>query len=520
MISESVALLGVPIDNLTIDEAVDRIFQMVEEYQNDSIPRQVATVNVDFLVNTLSLRPNHPRHPELLDIFRNCDLVTADGMPVVWASSLLNSPLKRRVTGSDLVPALAKAAAEKGRSIYLLGGRHETAEKAAEVLVSQYPGLKIAGVSSPDVITEGEGIADSYDNDALLVNQINNAKPDILFVGFGNPKQEMWFRRNRKILKAPVTIGIGGTYEFIAGSVSRAPGWMQDSGIEWIYRIIQEPKRLWKRYFIGFFKFTAMLFPLMVYSRYMNLKNKFLFKRYASKNGEYRLIHDQRIGIKRVIKTPGSLDRDSVNSVNELIRDIPSSRTDILLDLKNTYHIDLYGMGFLIRLYARCNKDKRRLYVTGANPQLKRLLKLNRLLDISQDISYKEPGIESSLINTKRELPPFKFSTYSAPGCLRVELNGRLDADFMAGFDIASLTGLIGQRDCILDLSDLEFVDSSGLVFFIKLKKYMASYSKTPVLFNVNDNVMQILKITKILNLFDIQSPVLLKNHTALESYA
>ena len=520
MTNEVVALLGVPIDDLTADETVERVFQMIEDYYRDSTPRQVATVNVDFLVNTLSLRHDQPRHPELLDILRRSDLVTADGMPIVWASSLLKSPLKQRVTGADLVPALARAAAEKGKSIYFLGGRQGIAEKAAEVLISHCPGLNIAGVSSPLIITEGEHMADSSDDDQTLIEMINDSDADILLVGFGNPKQEIWFQRNRKRLKVPVTIGVGGTYEFISSSVARAPKWMQTLGLEWIHRIIQEPKRLWKRYFIGLFKFTSMLFPLIIYYKYISIKEKVFSKKYPSIGSECKLLHDRWAGSIKVIKTPDRLDRDSIHTINKEIMEKLDTTSYIVLDFENTYSIDLFGMGFLIRLWGMCNKYKKLLYITGTNPRLITFFKLNRLWDLLKEISYKDFEIISRMINVKKDLPSFYFVTNSGSDYFRIEFHGRLDANYMSGFDITSITRYIGQKDCILDLGDLDFVDSSGLVFFIKLKKHLAIYKKVPVLCNVNENILQILKITKILDLFRIQSSSLPQKQNVMESFA
>jgi len=272
MISETVVILGIPADNLTMDETVDRIFSMIEAYQRDQRPRQVATVNVDFVVNTLTWRLGRIRHPELLDILQRADLVTADGMPLVVISKLLGSPLKGRVTGADLVPRLAKDAAERGKSLYFLGGREAAARGAAALLQERYPNLVIAGIDSPFVSIEGENLADAEEVDREIVARINHARPDILLIAFGNPKQEVWFNRNRNRLRVPVSIGIGGTFEFIVGSVRRAPIWMQRAGLEWIFRISQDPGRLWKRYMVGFFKFGLMVWPAVLYYRYNRLR--------------------------------------------------------------------------------------------------------------------------------------------------------------------------------------------------------------------------------------------------------
>ena len=277
---ETIIILGIPVDNLTMDETLGSIFNMIEDYAVDGRPRQVATVNVDFVVNTLTWRLKNIRHPELLDILRRADMVTADGMPIVWASKLLQIPLKERVTGADLVPRLAEEAAKRQKPLYFLGGRGDVGQKAAEVLKGPYPELKVAGVYSPFVHVEGEAIAEAEDGDETIVERINRSGADILLIGFGNPKQEVWFDRNRDKLTIPVSIGIGGTYEFIVGSVARAPEWMQRLGMEWLFRITQDPKRLIKRYFVGLFKFGIMIWPAIVYYRYRKFLLRLSQRRY------------------------------------------------------------------------------------------------------------------------------------------------------------------------------------------------------------------------------------------------
>jgi N-acetylglucosaminyldiphosphoundecaprenol N-acetyl-beta-D-mannosaminyltransferase len=251
-----VNILGIPIHNVDLNEAVRTIIKRVDDYSLNPIPRYVATANVDFLVNTLSWIPGKIKHQELYQALIMADLVTADGMPIVWLSALLGKRLKERVTGADLVPRLAAAASVKAFSLFLLGGREGVGEKAAKKLLTQNPGLKIAGCLSPKISLK--------ETDSKIIDQINKSKADILLLALGNPKQEIWFQKNKHLIKVPVSIGVGGTYEFIAGTVSRSPKWMQKSGLEWVYRLYQEPKRLWKRYCLDItkFGFLAGLFIL------------------------------------------------------------------------------------------------------------------------------------------------------------------------------------------------------------------------------------------------------------------
>ena len=206
-------------------------------------PAFVATLNVDFVANAVSGWP-FGGNDELWGYLRNADFVTADGMPIVLLSRLLRRGLPARVTGADMVPAICRRCAEEGLKVYVLGGdKDAVAEAFAKLGVKCLAGHDDAAVKLDEQQPE-------------IVERINAAKPDILFVALGNPKQELWMGRNASKLDVGAMVGIGGTFNFIAGRVKRAPKWMQKSGLEWVYRIIQEPGRLWRRYAYGLVKFS------------------------------------------------------------------------------------------------------------------------------------------------------------------------------------------------------------------------------------------------------------------------
>lgn len=222
-------VLGVPVDNVSMDETLLKI----EEFLLEGSFHQVATANVDYLVNAVA-------NAKYKEILCKCDLVIADGMPVVLASRLLGSPLRERVSGADLVPRLAGLSRQRGYGIFLLGASPGVSELAARRMEDM--GARIVGRLSPPIRPLAE-----FDNDAILA-EIEKASPHILLVAFGSPKQELWIDQNRDRLRVPVCIGVGGSLDFLAGVIPRAPGWIQRVGLEWAYRIWAEPRRLAGRY--------------------------------------------------------------------------------------------------------------------------------------------------------------------------------------------------------------------------------------------------------------------------------
>ncbi|MBS5950622.1 MAG: WecB/TagA/CpsF family glycosyltransferase [Clostridium sp.] len=229
-----VEFLNTKVDNLTMEESIQKIEELIDKRQ----PSYVVTPNVDHIVKL-------EYDIEFKEVYENADLILTDGMPLVWISKILNTPIKEKVSGSDLFPKLCDISAKKGYSIFLLGAAEGVAIKAAENLEVKYSGLKIAGIYSPSY-----GFEKDNDEVEKIISIIKEAKPDILAVGLGAPKQEKFIYKYKDALGVPVSLAIGASIDFEAGNVERAPLWMQKSGLEWFYRFIKEPKRMFKRYFV------------------------------------------------------------------------------------------------------------------------------------------------------------------------------------------------------------------------------------------------------------------------------
>ena len=215
------------------------IAEVLDHALHGSVTRQIVTVNAQIYV----LANKSPRYRECLF---TADYLCADGMPLVWACDRLGGLKVPRIAGVDLIERLCRQGAPDGLSVFLLGGRPEMANQTARYLIKQYPGLKIAGVNCPDW-----GFEKSAETLNPVLEQIAEANPHILFVGLGAPKQELLIDEHIRPLNIPIAIGIGGSFEILSGSVERAPEWMQSRGLEWTFRLRQEPWRLWKRYLVS-----------------------------------------------------------------------------------------------------------------------------------------------------------------------------------------------------------------------------------------------------------------------------
>jgi len=238
-----IEMMGCKIDNLSMEETL----HVIEGFIKSGKPHQHVVVNVDKLVKA-------SRDPELRRIINECALVNVDGMPVVWASHLLGKGLKERVAGVDLFEALMQRSALKGWRVFLLGAREEVVSGVKSIYEKKYPGLIVAGYRNGYWKAEEE---------PQVVEQIKAAQADLLFVAMGSPKKEQFLGGYQAEMRIPFAMGVGGTFDVAVGRVKRAPLWMQRNGLEWFYRFLQEPRRMFRRYFIddmGFFFLLAREF--------------------------------------------------------------------------------------------------------------------------------------------------------------------------------------------------------------------------------------------------------------------
>ena len=227
-------LMNTEIDNLTMDETLDAIDSLIKE-DNCSY---VVTPNVDHIVQL-------EKDEELKRAYENASLILTDGKPLIWISNWYKTPIKEKISGSDLFPRVCDLAAKKGYTMYLLGAAEGVADKAAKNLMDKYKGLNIVGTYSPPF-----GIEKDKVELKKIERQIQEVHPDILIVGLGCPKQEKYMYHHCKELDVPISFGLGASIDFEAGNIKRAPRWMSEHGLEWLYRITQDPKRLAKRYLV------------------------------------------------------------------------------------------------------------------------------------------------------------------------------------------------------------------------------------------------------------------------------
>jgi len=244
MMRRTCNLLDCKIDRLTMEQTI----KLVEKKIADETPCQHVVLNVAKLI---AMRTN----PKLRDIVNRCDIVNADGMPIVWASKILGDPLPCRVTGIDLFYRLVAVSAEKKYRVFFFGAQEEVVKKVVEIFKRKYPTLDVAGFRNGYF---------SKKEEPAIAKMIYDSRAQILFVGFPSPMKEEYLDRWRNVMNVPFCMGVGGSFDIVAEVTKRAPLWMQKCGLEWFFRLIQEPRRMWKRYFT-----TNPVFMSLVLKQYI-----------------------------------------------------------------------------------------------------------------------------------------------------------------------------------------------------------------------------------------------------------
>ena len=475
-----VSILGVRFDNVTIAETLELIEQMIASRR----PHYAVTANVDFVVQAQS-------DVELRRIFFEAHLVLCDGTPLVWASRLLGNRLRERVAGADVVPLLLQLAERKQYRVFFLGAAPESIERAVTNTRRLHPRLTICGFYSPPFNQLLE-----MDHEEIR-RRILEAQPDLLFVSLGCPKQEKWVAMNYRTLGVPVTIGVGATIDFLAGQVKRAPVWMQRNGLEWIFRLIQEPRRLYRRYSKD----------IWVFGRRLATQLWQLRDRWRDEAADDRLI--TRVTKKSgdgCIVLPLALNCADLPELASPFREIASGQDDCFLDLSRVEFIDSTGMAALMTLRQQLALQDRALVLIAPGRAVTNALSFTRLesfFDSAQTLAEAREMLRTRARESKRSVQFDGGSAFRA-----LVWYGEITA--VNAEDVWERTRnhieqAVRWRDAsqaseslVVDLSVLRFIDSSGLGLMVRARKFARQGGINLRFTNLQPAVMNVVQIARL----------------------
>jgi N-acetylglucosaminyldiphosphoundecaprenol N-acetyl-beta-D-mannosaminyltransferase len=445
----SISILGVPFDNVTSSEALDRIDQMIASRK----PHYLATANVDFLVQARE-------DIELRRILFDADLNLCDGTPLLWVSRLLGNPLPERVAGADIVPRLIALAAKKKFRLFLLGATPDSVTGAVANLREAHPDLLIAGYYSPPFNKLIE-----MDHDEIK-SRILAAQPDLLLVSFGCPKQEKWIAMHYRALGVPVVAGVGATIDFLAGKVPRAPIWMRRSGLEWIYRLIQEPRRLFRRYLKDLW-----VFGCSILAQWWALEFRLARSHPTAKTRSFssNCLSDAPL---QVAFCPTMLDASAARADALNITRLIDDGRDCFLQMASVSSMDSTGVGYLIGLRKQLRNIGRELVLIAPSAPVHRALKVMRINEFF--LSAADLPSAHYLLQVRGREQTAAVTLRTAAAVTPLLWQGEITAANAAQVwenTRAYLEAPRPDRQLALDLSGVRFIDSSGLGLLIRAKK-------------------------------------------------
>lgn len=466
-----IAILGVPFDNVTTSETLTRIGEMIVSRK----PHYLVTANVDFIVQARE-------DMELRRILFDAHLVVADGMPLVWASRWLGNPLPERVTGSGLTPLLLAEAEARGWRVFFLGGTEQSVAQAAANTCAKHPHLQLVGAYSPPFKPLIEM------DHADILRRLREARADILLVAFGCPKQEKWLNMNYRAAGVPVAIGVGATIDFLAGTMKRAPLWMQKSGLEWIFRLLQEPRRLFRRYFIGLRVFG---WAILRQVRGMRDGGK------PSPTIAPFEIKPMPDASAIAVKLPAKLNAEVVRADYLTWMQLPNCGTDVLLEARDLEFVDSTGVGMLIRLQQAMRENGRQLVLVAPSRALVRALAMMKLEEFFTQASEVRGALELAVARRCESSVAARPGPLGAPH--PIVWQGEITAVNVGEVTQSTESCMVGiSGKLTIDLTAVRFIDSSGIGLMVKLRKEARQRNVEMAFVGASENVRSVARLLRL----------------------
>lgn len=467
-------IFGVPFHNVTFEEAADWMVAHVR----DGRPVNVATVNLDFITQAW-------RDPEVQRLLIDADLVLADGFPVVKLAPFFGPPLKERVTGSDLTPMMAERSAREGLRIYGLGSAHGVAKKAMEILKARHPDLKVAGTYAPPFASLLE-----MDHRAIL-RRLDQARPDILFVALGEPKQDKFISMHVRGWNVPVSIGVGGSLDFIAGEQKRAPVWLQKLHLEWFWRMCLDPKRLFTRY-------LSNICFLVSASRKM-WRIHHMPDRAVSFDPLEKSEQEELKSLGALVEPFHALESEEAASQFLAHRGASVSQS-VIFDLHSIPWLNSLELGALLEMN-KCYRAKgKRIILYAPRPKVRRLLETCRLIDYFDTATRMKElvGLLQNLVEHRTGGMDYKEGLLTLGLPIELTVGTLPDFEQQTEFIHRELKGQGILKAVLVDAAQLDFIDSSGLGFLIALKKATQAEGVSMSIVNLSEKPRRTFEIARV----------------------
>lgn len=507
MLQPQVCLLGIPMQNLTLEEMLQECLSIIAESEKDRQSHYICPITTNFLADAHSWNYFSVRHPELLKIARESEIAFAKGKFLPILSYLLGSPLKERILLKDLVMQLAQALGIRQKAIFLFGGEEKISKAAAIHMHDHSTSLKIVGISTPVVYVKGEDLIYEPERTGIILEQINEANPDVLAINLGSPKEEIWYERVKKNAKVPLSIGIDNILTHIGQEKPPVPKWIKDFKLEGaFYHFKRIGKILSGKNLFNFLKITYMSLPLVIYHNI----NRLVYTLFYRKHSPQDIFKDTFLFLSpyrsiAVIPLPAIIDKNNVSSLFQQIEESKIHDT-LVFDFQEVKHIQPEGFGLLVQTWRKMRKEKNDIYGIGINRDIQLLMKVHRVWDFLREQICETPealmaritgkGIPSTLYDAIHQKDNHVIITFFG------SINNTVDYESY----LERITPIISQKDCILNFRFCLSIDNTGFIFLLKLKKLILQQNKTLKFCELNSTLKRQFRLVDLLHKFEICS--------------
>lgn len=497
-------ILGIPIEDLDLNETVHQVFALTDAFAADGRPRLAATVTPDTFINLRAWVKKQAAAHALMDTLRRSDLLIPVGAPIAWAARILGIEMNHRIRSGEFFQQVLETAAAREKSIFLLGTKQSVLKAMADRMQKAVPGLVLAGMEIPSVMPEPDWDEETMEADFTVIESINGSGADLLFLDLSDPDIGIWFEKFRHRLFVPLTLIIPGGRTLMKDTNIRAAEPDRRRAVGNLLAPFTRTWRLWLRIYHSIFVFGLTILPLILYQKYRRVLFRILHTRPAfpaissevSKSGTGSTI--------RIITMPDPMDASVIGDIKDDIKRMSQLSPKAIFDFSNVNFIDSSGLGLILSLWRMATAENREIFFIGIKPAVYRLFKLSRTLDFFGNRMCGSLDDVLAILRRRADFTTFYYLAIIRGEAVLFHMFGELDAAGMMDLDTDSLLEAIGSRNTILNLTALNFVDSAGVILFIKIQRHISRHGKHCILCGLQEHVRQIFKIVRIDQLFII----------------
>ena len=467
-----IAILGIPVSNLTLSNIVSACLERIQKNKREGKLSYLSTIDGKLITKCYGWLPSTIDNPERLSIARNADISFLSGISLRMIGRLLGSTISPTYNADELLSSICQALGENEKGVFILGGVEKEAKNAAVSLHEKFHKLRLVGIATPHIFTEGEDLSNSNERDTLLIEQINSSNADVLLVHLGSLKQALWLERVRNHLSVPLVITIDHALIEIGKTQSAPPAWMENVGLSGLYKRWNTTKSKKSFTSINSVKLVWMALPLLIF----HTLSRYLYK--LTPNKTFTNALDSRLFLSAhrsvaILLLPECLNHSNFAILMKRFEDA-SSHDVLVFDFRNVRHIQPEGFYLLINTWLQRNRLHKEIYGFGPTTDIQNLMKLHRTWDLFKNNLCSSAEILMSRLKNQ-EWTTFYDTFTQGENLVIISVLGRLDNSIDYQSYMKKLLPIIGQKNCCFDLSYCTYIDNSGFAFLLTLRKHLLS---------------------------------------------